>query len=163
MKPYRVKLNPSLVKRQGLTNRETTTIQRLHETRLDIEEAMSKTKNERALKILMNEWTMCQFELQKAWKFPEDINFHQFWTVPHCECPQLDNQDRYPQGPYVYNLSCPVHGVDHTKLKTDIPLVPLKPKTTVFRYVLMGLGMVMLTLIVWAVAILIWLGSQGVL
>jgi hypothetical protein len=107
MKP--VQLNQRLVEKQGLSQEEVWKIQDLHNVRRQIELAMEKTIDPGKLHALFQDWTWCQFELQKAWKFKEDANYHKGWLVPNCGCPVLDNEDRYPHGPYVINLSCPVH------------------------------------------------------
>lgn len=41
-------------------------------------------------------------------KLGED-KYH-FWIRPKCTCPKLDNDDRYPYGYYVVNMTCPLHG-----------------------------------------------------
>lgn len=66
--------------------------------------------NPKILKELAQDITECEFELQRLWKFKEDVNFHRFWETPKCECPTLDNRDMYPYQ-QVINLSCPLHGV----------------------------------------------------
>ena len=50
-----------------------------------------------------------EFALQRAWNFPEDLNYHKHWLTPRCTCPKIDNEERYPCGCKIFNLSCPVH------------------------------------------------------
>lgn len=104
-----VKLNQMLVEKQGLSQEEVWKIQDLHNVRRSIEFTMQKTQKPEELRRLFDDWTKCQFELQKAWKFTEDARYHKSWLVPNCGCPVLDNEDRYPHGPYVISLSCLVH------------------------------------------------------
>jgi len=61
-------------------------------------------------KTLQNVITNIEFELQDLWGFSRDIRYHKFWELPQCQCPKLDNEDRYPFGHYFINESCPLHG-----------------------------------------------------
>lgn len=57
-----------------------------------------------------------EFELQKAWNFPEDRNCHTWWyRTPHCECPYMDNEDLFGTEYRNHRIGCPVH-------KTDVAL-----------------------------------------
>jgi len=58
--------------------------------------------------------TNIEFKLQEAWGFEANANFHQFWKLPHCDCPELDNMDAYPYRSYV-NMSCVLHGSEYEK------------------------------------------------
>ena len=49
--------------------------------------------------------------LQDSWKFPRDYRRFMFWERPRCTCPKYDNEDRYPNGNYIYSIECPVHKV----------------------------------------------------
>lgn len=77
-------------------------IKQLHLDRMKLEENMTKAD--------VSAWTALQFELQRAWGFPVDAKYHAFWYIPGCECPQMDNNERYPTGYYVINKQCPLHG-----------------------------------------------------
>ena len=80
-------------------------IKKLHLHRLKVEEAIANGNTK-----LLPKWTEIQFKLQKAWKFPEDAKYHAFWTIPGCNCPKMDNNDRYPLGNYIVNEKCKIHG-----------------------------------------------------
>lgn len=54
-------------------------------------------------------YTLIEFELQKAWGFSQDKNFHRFWNRPGCSCPTMDNDDRYPYGSYIITGGCSLH------------------------------------------------------
>ena len=83
-------------------------IKGLHQTRLDLEELMLDGSVD--MEGLAEAWTKYQFDLQKAWGFSEDRNFHRFWDIPACSCPKLDNNDNWPYGMYVKSGDCKVHG-----------------------------------------------------
>jgi hypothetical protein len=103
-----VELNPRLIQRQGLGEAEVQHLQSLHEARQEIEEAMENAA-EGNLPALAKEWEANQFALQRGWRFPENALYHQWWEVPRCTCPKLDNRVRYPNGPYIHDTGCPVH------------------------------------------------------
>jgi len=85
-------------------------IKEVHELKFLFQEMMKLEKDLEMLRSLAADITECEFELQRLWKFSLDANYHRFWIVPKCECPRMDNEDRYPHGHYIINLSCPIHG-----------------------------------------------------
>lgn len=114
-----VELNLALVRKLGLTSKDTGTIIALHVQREAIEGMIKEefleeggTDNGRStfLRVLLGDWTTNQFSLQRAWGFEEDKNYHRFWDLPGCLCPKMDNNDNYPSGYYYVNFGCPLHG-----------------------------------------------------
>lgn len=85
----------------------------LHVTRLDIEEAIKATDDQTLLRGYVKDLTLCEFELQKLWNFPEDARFHRFWLTPKCLCPKMDNEENYGTGRVVIRQDCPLHGPEH--------------------------------------------------
>lgn len=52
----------------------------------------------------------CELEMQKAWGFPQDRDYHSWWyKTPHCKCPYMDNQDMFGTPYRHYVVGCPVH------------------------------------------------------
>src|SRR3954469_11586839 len=59
-----------------------------------------------------------EFLQQQLWGLARDPNLHIFWIVPHCQCPEKANEDRWlrivsgdknnPQP--IYAIDCPIHG-----------------------------------------------------
>jgi hypothetical protein len=108
-----VKLNQHLVKKQGLTSADETRILKLHAEREFIEDELYKTpRGTTQLYKLLNDWTVNQFALQRAWKFPENADYHRWWWIKGCTCPKIDNDDNYPYGYYVRVQDCKYHGWD---------------------------------------------------
>ena len=106
-----IRLNERLILQQKLSEVEVEQILRLHEYKLTICAKMEALPPDNPkVKAYAKELEQLEFLLQDAWKFPRDANFHRFWEMPHCTCPKMDNEDAYPSGYYVKNLSCPVHG-----------------------------------------------------
>jgi len=77
--------------------------------RFELLQQMKESDIETA-KGLANAWLANEKELQKLWKFPKNDNYHKFWMLPHCECPNIDNNERHPHGSYVVYAHCPLHG-----------------------------------------------------
>lgn len=107
-KPVTV-LNDRLAAKQGVTKDQLEELKRLHTERIDIEYKLQSCRLEER-KILIHLWYENQLLLQKTWGFPEDVRFHRFWEMMGCDCPKMDNNDRYPTGFYVINQACHIHG-----------------------------------------------------
>lgn len=51
-----------------------------------------------------------EFALQKEWGFPQDANYHTYWSRPKsCTCPKMDNADYFGFGKIITS-DCPLHG-----------------------------------------------------
>ncbi len=117
-------INEALADKQGLSEQERNEINTLHSKRSNIIKQISNTKisNKKTIQRLLKRWSEIEFELQEAWKFEKDANFHRFWELPHCKCPKMDNDDNYPHGYYVIVENCPLHGeivsIEKNKIKT---------------------------------------------
>lgn len=117
---YITTINPTLIKRQNIDSDGLKLIKELHKIKYSVLKQMEETDDSVKLKELGKSITDIEFKLQKAWGFKEDINYHRFWDVPKCECPKMDNEDSYPSGHYVINQNCPVHGVFHSSIESEI-------------------------------------------
>jgi len=103
-------LNSNLIQRQKLTDEDVERLKLLHIGQYSIREQMKLTDDKYLLRMFAEMITLIEFELQRTWKFPLDANWHRFWTLPKCRCPQMDNNDAYPTGHYVRVHYCPIHG-----------------------------------------------------
>ena len=106
-------INLALVRKQGVTDDAAYKIMSLQQTRDMLHEAMKQCSwNKKVLQQYPPLLETIETELQALWGFEQNINYYKFWDVPACACPSMDNNDKYPYGNYVINLSCPVHGAD---------------------------------------------------
>lgn len=105
----KIKLNKNLICRQNLTNVEVRHIEKLHDARLDIlEQMLTETDPDKLVNLaLMHRCN--QFSLQKAWKFPLNADFHDWYEVPGCTCPKMDNQDMKGTPYHIYSGDCKIH------------------------------------------------------
>ena len=56
------------------------------------------------------DWEDNEYVLQELWGFPLDPNFHMFWEMEGCTCPNVDNRDTWGTPYHYYNYDCPIHG-----------------------------------------------------
>lgn len=103
------RLNEQLLTRQNVWH-NLEKIKQVHQTKLDIFQMITEESDPSILKDLANDITLCEYELQRLWGFPEDHKFHRFWLTPKCQCPRMDNEDNYGTGYYVIVHNCPLHG-----------------------------------------------------
>ena len=110
-------INPHLVEEQELTDEDIEEIRAFWNIRHSIEKDMESLDpqhkgNKVELKKLLKVWTENEFNLQEAWKFDKNADYHKWWHLPHCTCPKMDNDDNYPTGLYYMMGDCPYHGTN---------------------------------------------------
>ena len=106
-------INLELAQRQNLNEAEIFQIEQLHYARSLLHEAIQQAVaagNVNVARSIAKALPEIELELQKLWKFKQDLNYYRFWEVPGCQCPSMDNSDAFPSGYYCINSSCPVHG-----------------------------------------------------
>jgi hypothetical protein len=107
-------LNKSLLDKQNCwANLEG--IKKLHELKLEIYDLMETTNKTNELAAYDKVLTQLEFRLQDLWGFDRNANFHRFWERPKCECPQIDNSERYGTSYSIVNMKCPLHGTSLEK------------------------------------------------
>lgn len=103
-------LNSSLVLKQGLDVSELRNLKSLHAEKLKYFDLMRETDYKHKLKEYAHEIECIEFEMQKAWHFTQDRNFHEWYKVPKCTCPKMDNADNRGSNRRIIVMDCPVHG-----------------------------------------------------
>jgi hypothetical protein len=105
-------LNRSLIQKQGLTDEEVKEIISLHRERLSLVRLMSQMEasQKEYLKALAERVTEVDYKLQDVWGFPRNVNYHKFFTLPHCLCPKMDNMERLGTPYMIRTKDCPLHG-----------------------------------------------------
>ena len=59
-----------------------------------------------------------EFKLQKAWGFPKNEFYHQYWyRQPACSCPKLDNDELLGKNFKIINSDCLIHGLKDDDFK----------------------------------------------
>jgi hypothetical protein len=103
-------LNSSLVLKQGIDVSELRNLKALHAEKLKYFDLMRETDYKHKLKEYAHEIECIEFEMQKAWHFTQDRNFHEWYKVPKCTCPKMDNADNRGSNRRIIVMDCPVHG-----------------------------------------------------
>ncbi len=103
-------LNEQLADRQGVTDQEMINLVQLHQYKLAIFDQMQATTDRDELRRLAGIVETTEFEMQKNWHFPLDKTMHEWYRVPKCTCPKLDNEYRRGTQYCVIDAECPIHG-----------------------------------------------------
>lgn len=106
-------INLELAQKQNLNEAEIFQIEQLHYARSLLHEAIQQAVsagNVNVARSIAKALPEIELELQKLWKFKQNLGYYKFWHVPGCVCPCMDNEDRFPYGNYVISTDCPVHG-----------------------------------------------------
>lgn len=103
-------LNESLAERQGVTDQEMINLVQLHQEKLTYFSTMGGTTDRAELRRLAGLVETIEFEMQKNWHFPLNADFHEWYNVPNCTCPKMDNEDRRGTPYRVVDAKCPIHG-----------------------------------------------------
>lgn len=106
-------INLELARKQNLSEDEVYKIGQLHYSRKLLHDAIAQAiaaGNKTVARAIAKALPEIELELQKLWKFKQDINYYKFWYVPGCSCCKLDSDDNFPYGPYYINNGCNIHG-----------------------------------------------------
>lgn len=107
----KIQLNYLLVLKQKLSEEDVKEIKRLHKKIARLYDKIEKTKD----KAILQEIEDATMDLQRAWKFEPNKNYHEFWRIPGCECPKYDNEDLKGVDLAIYSQNCPWHGYELTE------------------------------------------------
>ena len=104
------RLNRALVEKQGISEEAQRKIIRSHEVLNKVYDQMSIIANPEKLRHLAKRVTRIEFIQQDLWKFDRNANFHNWFEVPGCKCPKMDNRERKGTEYGIINTECPIHG-----------------------------------------------------
>ena len=103
-------LNSSLLKKQGIDVVDVFKIERLHEIRKIVVDIIDNIDDVEKIRYFAKIITQIDFQLQKLWKFPLNINYHRWFELSKCSCPKYDNVEYIGTGYRIINPSCILHG-----------------------------------------------------
>ena len=112
------RLNPALIEKQGLDQKDVDTIESLHDSMDTVVNMLNSLewneKNKEQIFQLTRSIEVLEFTMQKAWRFTQDKAFHTHWLRNrHCCCPRMDNRDPFYFGKgQIYRGDCVIHGMD---------------------------------------------------
>jgi hypothetical protein len=105
-------INLKLAEKQGLSTETILQIERLHTFRDSLHNSIPlliEAKNRKLTYEVGQMLFKIEEELQTLWGFPINPNYYKYWTTPCCQCPRMENEDRFPTGRYVISGSCWLH------------------------------------------------------
>ena len=102
-------LSPVLVVKLKPTAQAIANIKALHAKKFEIFMKMEATDDPDELKLLAKEVVLLEFALQKEWGFPPDEDYHEWYKVPKCSCPKIENTSR-AEYYRAYAPDCVIHG-----------------------------------------------------
>lgn len=102
-------LNKRLVEQQGVSDEELENLKDLHVRLGRVYAQMRETDDIQLLRELASECEAIEFEQQKNWHFEQDPNFHNWYNVPKCLCPKIDNHDMKGTKYRIFASDCPIH------------------------------------------------------
>jgi len=108
-KDRELQINEELIKQKGLSNGTVKAIRELHFLRAATMDLMTQVENDTLLPGLASVIEDLNYQLQDLWGFPRDSNFHEWYGLPKCTCPIMDNQDARGTSNRCYSGDCPVH------------------------------------------------------
>lgn len=103
-------LNSMLLYRQNAWPR-LEELKELHSLKLLMYELIEESTDRLFIRSIAKDIEQIEYKLQEVWGFDIDSKYHIFWEYPKCTCPKLDNRDRYPNGYYIIDVHCPLHGI----------------------------------------------------
>jgi len=116
---YVTTLNSNMARDQNVSSENIEMLKETHILRALIFAAMERTDNITTLKNFAKMFERLEFLQQELWGFKKDSNWHQWFDVPKCKCPKLDNADRIGSEESVMNSDCPIHGDENRKVKPN--------------------------------------------
>lgn len=104
-------VSPMLAQQRGLSGDQIHAIKEYHLERADIFKQMEGTDDVDTLKAFARKIEDIEYALQSLWTFDLNPGFHEWFRVPKCTCPKMDNAERRSvPTTQIITLSCPIHG-----------------------------------------------------
>lgn len=111
------RLNTHLIHQLGLDQDEVDTLKETHITKSEImsemaDEAKRESVDAAKLRRCAKRIQDIEFEQQALWRFSLNPNYHYWWIIPGCTCPNDENRSHYGKEMVVTTRTCPIHGDD---------------------------------------------------
>ena len=106
---YAVMINERLLNAKNAWN-NLDKIKKLHVEKFKVFKKMEKTNDVEKIKQFVKDIENLEFQLQLAWGFPQDRNYHTWYNIPRCTCPKIDNREKCGTEFRIVDGNCPIHG-----------------------------------------------------
>ena len=113
------RLNPNLVKKQGLSQTQVYVIEQKHQELDQLIDMINglewNEENKQQILQLTKSVELYEFQLQKLWGFEQSADFHSHWIrIKHCSCRTIDNMERLGTGAGYFRYgNCKIHGTEN--------------------------------------------------
>jgi hypothetical protein len=105
-------INPMLIESKEIDDAGIQRIISIHQQRCELFDDFERMENPPTdvLKQGAERLKEIEFELQEAWGFERDSDYHNWWfKFPPCKCPKVDNEELMGCDRRIYSGDCPVH------------------------------------------------------
>lgn len=101
------------------------------EINIMLENAVDDKAKPEVIQVLSGLLSQTEFALQTLWELPVNTKWHSYWLKnERCTCPRLDNYEQMGSGDFIYDMTCPIHGLIHAAPKKELEK-PLERKKRV--------------------------------
>ncbi len=107
---FKYSLNERLFRRQNLTEDDAALLVSLHEKKLKLFDMVRETDDRAELRRYVKLFAVIENTLQDTWGFGADHRFHEWYTIPKCTCPKMDNADSRGTDRRIVVVDCVMHG-----------------------------------------------------
>lgn len=104
-----IKLSKAFIERQDCMY-ELDNLKDCYRQKLGLFEEISQEKDPKKLREFNRLLVNLELEIQELFGFEQSHDHVRFWEFEKCECPKMDNADRWPTGAYIVAGNCPLHG-----------------------------------------------------
>lgn len=106
------KLNSRLISERGLEQDEVDALKETHIAKEELFAQMADCKEPEKLRQFAAENQDIEFSQQAIWRFDLNPQYHYWWLVPQCSCPNLNNKDAHGSSINHVSSDCIIHGTD---------------------------------------------------
>lgn len=103
-------LNKNLLDRQNAWENIEELIN-FHKRKLDLFDEIDNGLWDNNLPKAAQKLQEIEFNMQEAWKFGKNAEFHEWYLIPKCTCPVMDNMELRGTKYNIFSGDCPVHTI----------------------------------------------------
>lgn len=108
-KPLRI-LNKGFIEKQNLSEKDKEKLSELYQKKKAVYELMENESLPELLRSYNRSVEIINFEIQKTLHITLNKDFHDWYLVPHCQCPKKENERNTGKPERIYVSYCPIHG-----------------------------------------------------
>jgi hypothetical protein len=102
-------ISPELVLKQNINDEQLFSLKEIHIKKYLIAKQIEFSNKIKEQKELAKKFHIVEFELQRAYGYKEDAEFHKFWELPKCICPKKYNDNLIGKKGKIKDPHCHIH------------------------------------------------------